>query len=197
MRIGIIDRPVDILHPEIWDKCTEALAQETIFSGSGKNLKSWGKVIQALQKALQEQETWKAAQNCLLATPPLGVGATTQMESSSIECKASPEQETPPQPLNPDPPIEKKEQAQLFWGRLAEEARNAAAKVESERTRESPPPYIPQNGAEPQGDGRGADAVGGNSESPLDDVDTREQERGERPRGGAKANQGACLKTYP
>lgn len=78
LQIGVIDQPVDILHPEVWDKCTKALAEETMSSGCGKNLKSWGKVVQALQKAMQAQETWKAAQACLLATPQLGVGAATQ-----------------------------------------------------------------------------------------------------------------------
>ena len=56
LEFGVVDRPVDILHPEVWDKCTKALAEETMFSGFGKNLESWGKVVQALQKALQEQE---------------------------------------------------------------------------------------------------------------------------------------------
>lgn len=78
LQIGVIDQPVDILHPEVWDKCTKALAEETMSSGCGKNLKSWGKVVQALQKAIQEQETWRAAKDCLLAIPKLGVGAATQ-----------------------------------------------------------------------------------------------------------------------
>ncbi|RMB96092.1 hypothetical protein DUI87_27378 [Hirundo rustica rustica] len=78
LQLGVINRPVDILHPDIWDQCTKALAEETMSSGSGKNLKSWGKVVQALQKALQEQETLKAAQNCLKVSLQLGVGAATQ-----------------------------------------------------------------------------------------------------------------------
>ncbi|KAF4790656.1 hypothetical protein TURU_138710 [Turdus rufiventris] len=61
LQTGIIDWPVDILHPEIWDRCTKALAEEMMSSGSERNLKTWGKVVQALKKALQEQETWKAA----------------------------------------------------------------------------------------------------------------------------------------
>jgi len=54
LQIGVIDQPVDILHPEVWDKCTKALAEETMSSGCGKKLKLWGKVVQALQKAIQE-----------------------------------------------------------------------------------------------------------------------------------------------
>ncbi|XP_040977560.1 uncharacterized protein LOC121233042 [Aquila chrysaetos chrysaetos] len=32
LQIGVIDQPVDILHPEVWDKCTKALAEETMSS---------------------------------------------------------------------------------------------------------------------------------------------------------------------
>ncbi|RMC03517.1 hypothetical protein DUI87_20716 [Hirundo rustica rustica] len=131
LQLGVIDRPVDILHPDIWDQCTKALAQETISSGSGKNLKSWGKVVQAFQKALQEQETWKAAQNCLKVTPQSGVGAATQTftenfwsikecdlkvndsvqavdKVNSAECRDSQEQKLSPKPSSPGSPAEGK-----------------------------------------------------------------------------------------
>ena len=116
LEIGVIDRPVDILHPEVWDRCTKALADETMSSGSGKNLKSWGKVVQALRKALQEQETWKAARNCLLAMPQLGVGAATQTtdESSPAERTDSQEQSPSPRPPSPTLPTEGKERVQSF-----------------------------------------------------------------------------------
>ncbi|RMC11178.1 hypothetical protein DUI87_12091 [Hirundo rustica rustica] len=198
LQIGVIERAVVILHPEIWDKCTKALAEETMSSGSGKNLKLWGKVVQALQKALQEQETRGAAQNCLRITPQRGVGVTThtvnesgqivsesgqtvsesgqtvsescqtvnvscQKVSKSVqavnevgfaECKDSREQRLSPKPSSPGPPTEGKGQAKSFWDRLAEEARNAAAKSESKSAGERPPPYAPQDGAEPLREGR-------------------------------------------
>ncbi|RMC18229.1 hypothetical protein DUI87_05110 [Hirundo rustica rustica] len=78
LQLSIIDRPVDILHPDIWGQCTKALAEDTMSSGSGKNLKAWGKVMQSLQRALPEQETWETAQNCLKFMPQLSVGAATQ-----------------------------------------------------------------------------------------------------------------------
>lgn len=41
------------------------------------------------------------------------------------------------------------------------------------------------------------EAVGRNREGLLDNADACKQERGERPGGGIRANQSACLKTYP
>ncbi|XP_068854763.1 uncharacterized protein [Aphelocoma coerulescens] len=157
LEIGVIDRPVDILHPEVWDKCTKALADETMSSGSGKYLKLWGKVVQALRKALQEQETWKAARNCLLATPRLGVGAATQTTDESSPAERTDSQEQAPSPRPPSPTLtrEGKERAQSFWGGLVEEAREAAIKAESETAWARPPPYALQNGADPGGDGGG------------------------------------------
>ncbi|XP_005062184.1 PREDICTED: uncharacterized protein LOC101806988 [Ficedula albicollis] len=82
LKLNAIDHPVDILHSECWGRCTAALAEDVITSGSSKSLKSWGKVKSALQKALEEQEVWKAAQRCLRVTPKLGVGAATQTSVS-------------------------------------------------------------------------------------------------------------------
>ena len=48
IKLGAIESLVEILYPEIWDRCTRALAEETMSSVSGKTLKSWGRVIQAL-----------------------------------------------------------------------------------------------------------------------------------------------------
>ncbi|RMC19796.1 hypothetical protein DUI87_03361 [Hirundo rustica rustica] len=78
LQLSIIDRPVDILHPDVWDQCTKALAEDTMSSGLGKNLKAWGRVVKSLQKALHEQETWRAARNCLKVSPQLGIAAATQ-----------------------------------------------------------------------------------------------------------------------
>jgi len=134
LQIGVIDQPVDILHPEVWDKCPKALAEEMISSGCGKNLKLWGKVVQALQKAIQEQETWRAAKNCLLATPKLGIGAATQTlhpadDDDSAEPKNLQQGDTSPQFPNPDPLMERQKRVKSFWGGLAEEARGAAKKT--------------------------------------------------------------------
>ncbi|RMC18960.1 hypothetical protein DUI87_03559 [Hirundo rustica rustica] len=153
LQLKVIDHPVDILHPDIWDQCTKALAEETMFSGSGKHLKSWGKVVEALQKALQEQETWTAARNCLKVSPQSGVGAATQTVTETfkenclsikecdlkvIDCvqavdkvdsaerRDSEEQKLHPKASSPELPAEGKRQAKLFWDGLAEEARNAA-----------------------------------------------------------------------
>jgi len=158
LQIGVIDQPVDILHPEVWDKCTKALAEETMSSGSAKNLKSWGKVVQALQKAIQEQETWKAAKNCLLATPKLGIGAATQTlhppdDNGSAEPKNQQEGDTSPQLPNPDPLTEGEKQAKSFWGGLAEEARGAAKETESEEVWPTPPPYDPKMAPSTKGKG--------------------------------------------
>ncbi|TRZ11148.1 hypothetical protein HGM15179_015960, partial [Zosterops borbonicus] len=78
LTLGVIDHPVDILHSECWGRCTNALAKDVIMSDTSKCLKSLGRVMQTLEKALEEQETWKAAQQCLGIIPKLGVGATTQ-----------------------------------------------------------------------------------------------------------------------
>ncbi|TRZ09124.1 hypothetical protein HGM15179_017985 [Zosterops borbonicus] len=78
LTLGAIDRPVDILHSECWERCTNVLARDVLVSATSKNLKSWGKVMKALQRALEEQETWAAAQQCLRLTPKLGIGASTQ-----------------------------------------------------------------------------------------------------------------------
>jgi len=172
LQIGVIDQPVDILHPEVWDKCTKALAEETMSSGCGKNLKSWRKIIQALQKAIQEQETWRAAKNCLLATPKLGIRATTQTlhppdDNGSVEPKDQQRGDTSPQFPNPDPLAEGQKQAKSFWGGLAEEARGAAKEIESEEVWPTPLPYAPQDGAKHIGEGWGENAFRGNKEEAL------------------------------
>ncbi|TRZ15175.1 hypothetical protein HGM15179_011929 [Zosterops borbonicus] len=69
---------INILYSECWVRCTNVLVRDVIVSATSKNLKSWGKVMKALQKALEEQETWAAAQKCLRLTPRLGIGAATQ-----------------------------------------------------------------------------------------------------------------------
>ena len=134
IKLGTIESPVEILHPEIWDKCTRALAKETMSSGSGKTLKSWGRVIQALQKARQEQETWKATRTCLLATLQLGIGAATQTAADfdRAELAVAQTPEVPPWSPGLDTPPEGPERARAFWQRFAEDARNAAVVSELE-----------------------------------------------------------------
>ncbi|GAB0209736.1 E3 ubiquitin-protein ligase RBBP6-like [Grus japonensis] len=181
LQIGVIDQPVDILHPEVWEKCTRALAEETMSSGRGKNLKSWGKVVHALQKAIQEQETWRAAKSCLLATPKLGVGAATQTllppdDDDSAEPKDLQEGDTSPQSPNPDPLTEGQKRAKSFWGALAEEARSTAEKSESKEIWTTPPPYAPQDGAEHKKEGQGENASGGNREEALKSTSAHKQE---------------------
>ena len=181
LQIKVIDQPVDILHPEVWDKCTKAVAEETMSSGCGKNLKSWGKVAQALQKAIQEQETWMAARDCLLVTPKVGVGAATQTlhpldDDDFAESKDPREGDTSSQSPNPDPLTEGQKRAKSFWGGLIEEARGAAEIPESEKVWARPPPYAPQDGAEQKGEGRSEDALGGNREEALELISAHERE---------------------
>jgi len=158
LHIGVIDQPVDIFHPEVWDKCTKALAEEMMSSGCGKNLKSWGKVVQALQKARQEQETWKAAGSCLFATPKLGIGAATQTlhppdDNGSAEPKDQQEGDISPQLPDPDPLTEGEKQAKSFWGGLAEEARSAAEKTGLRKSGLHHRPMRPKMAPSPKGKG--------------------------------------------
>ncbi|XP_051499784.1 uncharacterized protein LOC127396203 isoform X2 [Apus apus] len=169
LKIGVIDQPVDVLYPEVRDKCTKALAEETMSSGCGKNLKSWGKVVQALQKARQEQETLRAVKSYLSATPKLGVGAATQTlhppgDDDSAEPGDLREGDASPRLPNPDLLTEGQKRAKSFWGGLAEEAWGAAERPEPEEVQAEPPPYTSQDGAEQRRRGRGEDAHGGNRE---------------------------------
>ncbi|XP_051499526.1 uncharacterized protein LOC127396018 [Apus apus] len=124
------------------------------------------------------QETWRAAKNCLLATPKLGVGAATQTlhppgddgfaeSGEGLRVAELREGDASPRSPDPDPLTEGQKRAQSFWGGLAEEARGAAEKAESEEVRAEPPPYTPQNGAEQKRGGRGKDARGGKREEKL------------------------------
>ncbi|RMC03485.1 hypothetical protein DUI87_20684 [Hirundo rustica rustica] len=176
LQLSIIDRPVDILHPDVWDQCTKALAEDTMSSGSGKNLKAWGRVMEALQKALQEQETWEAARNCLKVSPQLGIAAATQTFSEgtvvenfqsveecslkasdnvrsvdgvgSAECRGSEEQELVSKPPSSRSLAEGIKQMQSFYNSLAEEARNAG------KAGKGPPPYVPQGSTESERESR-------------------------------------------
>lgn len=56
MRIGVIGRPGNIFYLEMWDRRTKVLAEEAMSSGSGWNLKLWGRFVRALQKTWQERE---------------------------------------------------------------------------------------------------------------------------------------------
>ncbi|XP_015501057.1 uncharacterized protein LOC107212396 [Parus major] len=185
---GVIDQPVDIVHPEVWDKCTIALAEETMSSGCAKNLKSWGKVVRALQKAIQEQETWRVAKNCLLATPKLH----PPDESCSAELKGPQEDNTSAQFLNPNLLTEGQKRPKPFWGGLAEEAWCVPGKLESEEACIGPPPYVPQGGAEQKGKGRGEDALGAGREEviTLTCAHKWEWEENEKEKGGGSDREG-------
>ncbi|RMC13455.1 hypothetical protein DUI87_10993 [Hirundo rustica rustica] len=189
LQLSIIDRPVDILHPDVWDQCTKALAEDTMSSSSGKNLKAWGRVVKSLQKALHEQDTWRAAQNCLKVSPQLGIAAATQTFSEGTvvenfqnvkectlnvsnnaqsvdevglaECMGSGSegQELASRPPSSRPLTEEIKQMQSFYSGLAEEARNA------EKVGEGPPPYAPQDSTE-------------NKESSFANAGAREQKKG-------------------
>lgn len=171
LQIGAIDRPVDILHSDVWDRCTKALAEDTMSSGSGKYLKSWGKVVQALRTALQEQETWKAAQDCLLATPKLGVGATTQTLVGNLLSEPSSSQErgdllSPPCPSSPIPESPPVEQQKSLWDDLLDKVRNLAVNLELGAAWDRSPLYAPQSGAGQRTEGQGPDAMGGQERGP-------------------------------
>ena len=175
LELGVIDQPVDILHPDVWDKCSRALCDETMSTGSGKNLKAWGKVVQALQKARHDQETWKAARDCLLTTPRVGIGAATQTsrppaEEGSVDPQSRQKSDAPTQrPKDSNifsSPTDSS--ANSFWGKLAAEARGAEAKAEAENTRIEPPPYVPQDVAEQQEEGRGETTPGRSREGALE-----------------------------
>ncbi|XP_058279925.1 uncharacterized protein LOC131378759 isoform X2 [Hirundo rustica] len=199
LQLSIIDRPVDILHPDVWDQCTKALAEDTMSSSSGKNLKAWGRVVKSLQKALQEQDTWRAARNCLKVSPQLGIAAATQTFSEGTvvenfqnvkectlnvsnnaqsvdevglaECMGSGSegQELASRPPGSRPLTEEIKQMQSFYNGLAEEARNA------EKAGEGPPPYAPQDSAE-------------NKESSFANAGAREQKKGGERKERAEAN---------
>ncbi|KAF4803757.1 hypothetical protein TURU_013275 [Turdus rufiventris] len=149
LKLRVVDCPVDILHPGCWGKRTNALANDVIVSGTSKCLKSWGKVIWALEKALLEQETWKAAANCLKITPKVGVAATTQTAFS--DCASSKtNNRSQPQSPNSTPNLT----TELSPGSESVcEPQNNLNKVGPEEILKRPPPYAPQNGAEQEGEG--------------------------------------------
>ena len=147
LELGVIDQPVDIFHPDVWDKCSHALCDETMSTGNGKNLKAWGKVVQALQKARHEQETWKAARDCLLTTPRAGNGATSQTSCPPAEEGCADPQSRQKGGAPTQRPkdsnifsLPTESSANSFWGKLAAEARGAEAKAEAETARTEPPP---------------------------------------------------------
>ncbi|KAL2299781.1 hypothetical protein Nmel_012627 [Mimus melanotis] len=195
IKLGAIESP---------DKCTKALAEETISSGSGKALKSWGRVMQTLQKARQEQETWKAARTCLLATPRLGVGAATQTagDPDLVEHAGarSPQPPIPPPPGRSSPPSEAEEHARAFWGGLTEEARAAAAGTGPETAaelKEKPPPYGFENGAGARDRETIGHAGGGDTESSPNNACVGERGGGAAPEEEPKTNHSAHFKSSP
>ncbi|TRZ11842.1 hypothetical protein HGM15179_015259 [Zosterops borbonicus] len=177
LTLGVIDHPVDILHSKCWERCTNALAKDVIMSDTSKCLKSWGRVMQALEKALEEQETWKVAQQCLRITPKLGVGATTQTTLSDSFASSGPLVETgnpsqsrsssptsAPNPTTNSNPPPNRDNFPCFEGNTNNtDIKQIGAK---------PPPYAPQYGAEAEQGGRGQELF------PTIDMCDREQEEG-------------------
>nr|XP_041567258.1 uncharacterized protein LOC116806797 [Taeniopygia guttata]XP_041567259.1 uncharacterized protein LOC116806797 [Taeniopygia guttata]XP_041567260.1 uncharacterized protein LOC116806797 [Taeniopygia guttata]XP_041567261.1 uncharacterized protein LOC116806797 [Taeniopygia guttata] len=203
LELGAIERPVDVLHLEIWGKCTAALAEDTKSSGSGKNLKAWGKVEKAPHRAIEEQETWSAARTCLLVTPKLGVGAGTQTapendlpgsgdpgglgasppspDQSPVPAAEIPREIAASPPIPPplpvrNPLLEVQQGAERFWQGLAKEARDAETAAR-ENTLAMPPPYPLENGAGRRGEGRGAGNLGAKTWEPRDFRNAYAQEK--------------------
>ncbi|KAF4796246.1 P47(GAG-CRK) protein [Turdus rufiventris] len=200
IKLGAIESPVEILHPEIRDKCTRTLAKETMPSGSGKTLKSWRRVIQALQKAREEQEPWKAARTCLLATLQMGIGTATQTaaEFDQVEGAAARSPEPPPWSPGLDSPPEKLERTWTFWQGLADEARNAAILSEPEAVdNKAPPPYAFENGARARGGGWNDDGGGGNGGGSLNSACAGKRDGGVAPEKDFKTYQSAHFKSGP
>lgn len=130
--------------------------------GTGRSLKAWGKVTQALQKALHEQQTWKVAQNCLQATPRLGVRATTQTTASDHPAESTDSsynyKEHSPLALRPPSPAHDltTEQGQRLTSETVDEIKDPADKLDPEEVWDRPPPYAPQNGTNQLEERRGA-----------------------------------------
>jgi len=72
--------------------------------------------------------------------------------------------------------MERQKRVKSFWGGLAEEARGAAKKTESEEVWAKPPPYAPQDGTEHKGEGWGEDALGVNREEALESTSAHKRE---------------------
>lgn len=178
--------------------------------GTAKNLRSWGRVTQALQKALQEQEIWKAAQNCLRATPRLGVGATMQTiaDDRSVESTGSPCKGKEHLPLalqSPSLPHNSPaEQGQRLNDETVGGVGDCANKSDSGEVWDRPPPYAPQNGASQHEEGQSAepppatDSRGREKEGSWGEETARPCKTGEEgmPRD-LRPSQGACPKMYP
>ncbi|KAF4794457.1 hypothetical protein TURU_101906 [Turdus rufiventris] len=164
LKLGAIDHPVDVLRLECWDKCIKALSNDVMFSGSGKCLKSWGRVTQALQKALLEQETWKVAQSCLKVTPKAGVGTATQtafgdcFADSNLPPKVKDCSWSRSRSFSSTPDLTTK-QGQQLGGVNTCELESGLGGVDPEGIWERPPLYAPQNGPREEGEGRGEELL--------------------------------------
>ncbi|TRZ11476.1 hypothetical protein HGM15179_015631 [Zosterops borbonicus] len=166
---------INILYSECWVRCTNALARDVLVSASSKNLKSWGKVMKALQKALEEQETWAAAQKCLRLTPRLGIGAATQtvFENDRAEKEQGLETDNLSRSLLGSPgteservletnsrsrsssPVLKSLSAVGFNpSENPPSPRESVVSADLRQIDMRPPPYAPQHGAEAEEEGR-------------------------------------------
>nr|XP_041570808.1 uncharacterized protein LOC121469601 [Taeniopygia guttata] len=192
LELGAIERPVDVLHPEIWDKCTAALAEDTKSSGSGRYLKAWGKTVP------ESDSLGSGDPGGLSATPappdqspPPPAGTPRDTPAAENPQKPPPAQtprETanssePPPPPARDPIPETQEHAERFWQRLLKEARAAETAVWEDGVA-TPPPYPFENGAGSEGEGRGSGGPGANTRGGERDLgNARAREKGAE--GGA------------
>ncbi|XP_015472000.1 uncharacterized protein LOC107199175 [Parus major] len=172
LELCVIDDPVDILRPDCWVRCTKVLTDDVLCFKSSKCLKSWARVTQALRKALQEQETWKAAQSCFKVTPRVGVGAATQ--TTFIDCPTDSNW-----PSNDDgrPKLPSRlpgsnaglaaEHTLPPGGTNTTEPRGAPDTAGPGDVRERPPPYTPRNGTRERSEVFRAKMAAGESKSVL------------------------------
>ncbi|KAF4795484.1 hypothetical protein TURU_092643 [Turdus rufiventris] len=202
LKLGAIDCTVDILHSERWDKCTKVLANDVMFSGSSKCLKSWRKVTQALQKALLEQETWKAAQSCLKATPKVGVGATTQtaFSDSPADSDLPPEvkdcSQSRSRSSNSTPDLTAK-QGQQLEGDNTYGLESGLNSADAEEAWERPPPYAPQNGARKEGEGQGEELLPATGMRKREPKGKGEESVDDKKEESPRPNQGTRPRTLP
>ncbi|XP_005045064.1 PREDICTED: uncharacterized protein LOC101822246 [Ficedula albicollis] len=200
LKLKAIDRPVDILHSGCWERCTNALANDVIVSGTSKCLKSWGRVAQALEKALLEQETWKAAQSSLKITPKVGVGATTQTAFGDCAADPSPPPKTNgcswSQSPNSTPDLTTKPKQPLNSDGVCE-PRSDFDRAGPEEVWGGPPPYVPQHGAGREEEGRGEELLPATRVRRRDPEDKGEESAGTRGEESPRLDRGRVLKHSP
>jgi len=144
------------------------------------------------KKLYRNRRPAEGSKELFVSYPKIGNRGATQTlhppdDNGSAEPKNQQEGDKSPQLPNPDLLTEGEKQAKSFWGGLAEKARGAAKETESEKVWPTPPPYVPQDGAEHKGEGRDENTFRDNREKALklSSAHRREAEenRGERAGG--------------